>query len=449
MGRNSHRRALSVWSNGQRVGTWRLPTRADAELHYDPQWVQSLAGRPLSLSLPFTIGNAPLKGARVLNFFDNLLPDSEPIRNRLAGKFKTGSTEAFALLQAIGRDCVGAIQLLPENEQPIDYDTISGTPLSDAEVEEYLRRAVAPGAGLGQQDADEDDFRISLAGAHEKTALLWHNKQWMRPHGATPTTHIFKLPLGKVGRDGRIDMSTSVENEWLCSRILQAYGLPVAQSHICDFGAQRVLVVERFDRRLHSSGTWWMRLPQEDFCQVLGVAPYKKYESEGGPGVVDVCKVLQQSTNAGSDLQTFMSAMVLFWMLAATDGHAKNFSLQILQKGRYRMTPLYDVLSMWPVEGGAAHQMSQHKAKLAMAISGKNRHYHLKEILRRHFNAMASRCGIGTDMEPIIQGIINNTPAAIAQVIAQLPAGFPSSIAEPILGQLQESAKRLAEMPAR
>jgi hypothetical protein len=52
-------------------------------------------------------------------------------------------------------------------------------------------------------------------------------------------------------------------------------------------------------------------------------------------------------------------------------------------------------------------------------------------------------------MEPIIQGIINNTPAAIAQVIAQLPAGFPSSIAEPILGQLQESAKRLAEMPAR
>ena len=104
---------------------------------------------------------------------------------------------------------------------------------------------------------------------------------------------------------------------------------------------------------------------------------------------------------------------------------------------------------MWPVEGGAAHQMSQHKAKLAMAISGKNRHYHLKEILRRHFNAMASRCGIGTDMEPIIQGIINNTPAAIAQVIAQLPAGFPSSIAEPILGQLQESAKRLAEMPAR
>jgi serine/threonine-protein kinase HipA len=122
---------------------------------------------------------------------------------------------------------VGAIQLLPENEQPIGYDTIAGTPLSDAEVEVHLKRAVAPGAGLGQQDADEDDLRISLAGAHEKTALLWHHNQWMRPHGATPTTHIFKLPLGKVGRDGRIDMSASVENEWLCSRILQAYGLPV------------------------------------------------------------------------------------------------------------------------------------------------------------------------------------------------------------------------------
>lgn len=187
MGRNSHRRALSVWSNGQRVGTWRLPTRADAELQYDPQWVQSLAGRPLSLSLPFTIGNAPLKGARVLNFFDKLLPDSEPIRNRLAGKFKTGSTEAVALLQAIGRDCVGAIQLLPEDEQPIGYDAIAGTPLSDPEVEVHLKRAVAPGAGLGQQDADEDDFRISLAGAHEKTALLWHHNQW-RPTRAPTST---------------------------------------------------------------------------------------------------------------------------------------------------------------------------------------------------------------------------------------------------------------------
>ena len=97
-------------------------------------------------------------------------------------------------------------------------------------------------------------------------------------------------------------------------------------------------------------------------------------------------------TNASSDLHTFVSAMALFWMLGATDGHAKNFSLQILQQGRYRMTPLYDVLSMWPVEEGAAHQMSMHKAKLAMDISGKNRHYHLNLVSFRNLQTGWRRC---------------------------------------------------------
>lgn len=184
------------------------------------------------------------------------------------------------MLNAIGRDCVGALQLLPENQEPVGFDTIEGVPLSDAGVEKHLLNAVAPTSVLGQHADEDEEWRISIAGAHEKTALLWHKNSWMRPLGATPTTHILKLPLGQVGR---IDMSTSVENEWLCARILHAYGLPVASCEIANFGSQRVLVVERFDRRLHSSDNWWMRLPQEDFCQALGVPPRNKYESDGGP----------------------------------------------------------------------------------------------------------------------------------------------------------------------
>lgn len=441
MGRKSHSRALSIWSNGERVGVWRLPARGDTELLYDSAWMASAAGRPLSLSLPFGVDSAPLKGPRVSHYFENLLPDSDEIRRRVAGKFKTASIGAFDLLQAIGRDCVGAVQLLAENETPVGFDRTEGTPMSDAEIEQHLSRVVAP-TGLGGPSADADDLRISLAGAQEKTALLWHNGQWMRPHGATPTTHIFKLPLGLVG-NSKVNLSTSVENEWLCLTILKAYGLPVANCQIVNFGAARVLSVERFDRRLHSSGQWVMRLPQEDFCQALGLPPHLKYETDGGPGVRDLAHVLRQSENAQADIETLLSAQILFWMLAAPDGHAKNFSLHWLAGGRYRLTPLYDVMSIWPVEGSGPNQWSWHKAKLAMAVTGKNRHYHFKDIQRRHFDAMALQCGYGKTVAPIVNRLVEQTPAVIEAVRSQLTPRFPDEVADAIFSGLLASIERL------
>ncbi len=129
MGRQTHSQALSVWANGERVGVWRLPARGQMEFAYDPAWVESPAGRPLSLSLPFTPGNMAQKGPRVLNYFDNLLPDSDAIRKRIAQRYQTDTLDAFDLLQAIGRDCVGAVQLLPEDDAPKGVDRIEGTPL--------------------------------------------------------------------------------------------------------------------------------------------------------------------------------------------------------------------------------------------------------------------------------------------------------------------------------
>ena len=144
MGRPSHSRTLSVWANGQRVGTWIFNRRGEHSLQYDSQWMSSPAGRPLSLSLPFT-GDVALKGERVRNFFDNLLPDSETIRLRIATRFKTEGAEAFDLLQAIGRDCVGAVQLLGEDETPTNVQCIIGTPLSESEVESLLVQTTRSG----------------------------------------------------------------------------------------------------------------------------------------------------------------------------------------------------------------------------------------------------------------------------------------------------------------
>ena len=124
---------------------------------------------------------------------------------------------------------------MPEASTPEGVFEISATPLTDAEVERLLQGAATD---LTLSDGDDDDFRISIAGAQEKTALLWHEGRWCKPHGATPTTHIFKLPLGLVG--GRqLDLSESLENEWLCAQLLTGYGVPVAACEVMDFGSAR------------------------------------------------------------------------------------------------------------------------------------------------------------------------------------------------------------------
>jgi serine/threonine protein kinase HipA of HipAB toxin-antitoxin module len=68
--------------------------------------------------------------------------------------------------------------------------------------------------------ADEDDFRISIAGVQEKTAFLHIDNQWQVPLGPTPTSHIFK-PAMKVGPDGA-DFSDTPWNEWRCLALCRA-----------------------------------------------------------------------------------------------------------------------------------------------------------------------------------------------------------------------------------
>jgi serine/threonine-protein kinase HipA len=152
----------------------------------------------LSLSLPFNPHNEPIKGTAVEHYFDNLLPDSNAIRKRVAARFKTGSVDAFDLLRAIGRDCVGAIQLLDEAETPTAVDQLQAVRVDDESIERHLLSVVNPDKFDASGDPN-DGFRISLAGAQEKDAYLWWNGAWHKPRGTTPTTHIFKLPLGLIG----------------------------------------------------------------------------------------------------------------------------------------------------------------------------------------------------------------------------------------------------------
>jgi serine/threonine-protein kinase HipA len=445
MARPSQSRALGVWANGMRVGRWLLPAKGPMEFSYDARWVESNEARPLSLSLPINLDGQPLKGERVDFFFDNLLPDTDGIRQRIRSRYRTRSASAFDLLEAIGRDCVGALQLLPEGKVPEGVTTTQVTPLTDREVERLLLGSVSEPIRAATED---EDLRVSIGGAQEKTALTWHEGRWCKPHGATPTTHIFKLPLGLVG--GRqIDMTTSLENEWLCAQLLTEYGIPIASCEVKQFGATKALVVARFDRALHPSKRYWLRLPQEDFCQATGTPGSSKYESEGGPGLVDIARILQGSEEREKDLATLLRAQLLFWMLAAIDGHAKNFSIRLLAQGRYRLTPLYDVLSAWPIAGPRQNQLHPKKIKLAMSLRGtKSKHYRIEELNRRLFNLTARQCGLGSDMEAIISAVSTATPDAIAKVARRLPKGFPAGLFASVTTGLRKAASQLAAMPA-
>jgi serine/threonine-protein kinase HipA len=408
------------------------------EFQYAAEWRQSEEQRPLSLSLPLTLDDVPLKGRGVETYFENLLPDSDSIRRRVQERFGAASRQPFDLLAAVGRDCVGAVQLLPIDEQPASIETIEADRLSEAAVARAIAAAVSPAAA----NLDADEFRISIAGAQEKTAFLRHGGRWCRPLGSTPTTHIFKLPLGLVG-NMRADMSSSVENEWLCSRILAAYGLPIARCDIEHFGEFKVLVVERFDRIRHSSGKYWLRLMQEDLCQALARPSQLKYEADGGPGLLDIGRVLQGSLRRVEDLETLFRAQLLFWLLAATDGHAKNFSIRILPGGRYQLTPLYDVLSAWPFIGKRSNHLPYEKARLAMAMHATRAHYRFREILPRHFELLARQLGLARNGDALISEIIGATPQVIADTHKGLPRGFPAQVLDTILNGLTHSAKRL------
>lgn len=448
MGRRSHSQTLNLWANGEYVGRWTVNAAGGSELQYDAAWCASPRGRPISLSLPFNLHNEPLKGDRVSHYFDGLLPDSDSIRKRVAARFKTGSIEAFDLLAAIGRDCVGALQLLPDDDEPKGLDEVDGTVVDAEAIERHLLDVVNPDQHGGPQDPD-DDFRISLAGAQEKDAFLWWDGKWLKPRGATPTTHIFKLPIGLVG-GRKADFSTSVDNEWLCLRLFKEFGLPTANAEIATFGKQRVLVVERFDRVHAANGKQLFRLVQEDFCQATGTSPLVKYESEGGPGLQQIFTLVQQSQQAKEDMRTLMASQLLFWMMRAPDGHAKNFSIQLLAgQGRFKLTPIYDVMSAYPVIGPGPNQWADHDVKMAMALLGKkNRHYLARNIQRRHFNSTAKKVGYGDTAEPLLQEFIARTPAVVEKVRADLPVGFSEAVADKVLGGVLAAAQALERMPA-
>jgi serine/threonine-protein kinase HipA len=363
--------------------------------------------------------------AAVEAFVWGLLPDNSHILDRWGRRFRVSARNAFALIAHVGEECAGAVQFVrPERVKLLGKGPKAVRWLDTAGVGERLR-ALRADQSAWRRPGDTGQF--SLAGAQPKTALYFERGRWGVPSGRTPTTHILKPPTGEL--DGH------VENEHFCLALARELGLPAAASTVTRFGDEIAIVVERYDRLRTRGGV--LRVHQEDVCQALGVMPTKKYESEGGPGVRDIAELLRAHSSArAEDLDRFVDAIALNWLIGGPDAHAKNYSILIGAGGQTRLAPLYDLASALPYP-----KLDLHKTTLAMKLGGE---YRLRAIGPRQWHKLASELRLDpTRTRDRVRELATRIPDGAATVRRQ---AVESGLRHPVVEQLPVLlAKRAAQ----
>lgn len=390
---------LAVWlydANVARIdqvrGRLRLRYTDDALAHY------ALGVPLLSLSLP--LRPERYTHGVVRPFIDGLLPEGEP-RQVLANDLRLARDDTYGLIAALGRDCAGALVIQPADDPPPPSATVlTATPLEDSELEDLVRNLRSAPLGVG------GSVRISLAGVQEKLVLTrLPNGGWGRPTAGTPSTHILKPAIDRFPQ--------TVENEFFCLRLAHHLGLRVPMATMTTIGQRRVIVVERYDRRVHEDGSV-ERIHQEDFCQAMGVAPEKKYEQDGGPSLRAIAEILQSAAVAGS-LDDLLRAVTLSVLVGNGDAHGKNYSLLHEAAGTLRLAPIYDVVST----------MIYGDDRLAASVDAVGRMDHVtgERLLNEAVRWGMSRRR-GTE---IVIELLDRVPAAVAAAHEQTD-GLPPSI---------------------
>jgi len=384
---------------------------------YSEDWRRAADAFPLSLSMPLALGEHG--HAKIDPYLWGLLPDNEQVLDKWGRKFHVSARNAFGLIAHVGEDAPVAVQFVrPERvdalrrASPADIDW-----LTEAMIAERLR---ALRADHGAWRLPRDTGQFSLAGAQPKTALLFLNGRWGLPSGRVPTTHILKPPTGEF--DGH------AENEHFCLELARALGFAVPNSRVMRFEDQIAIVVERYDR-VQVARAAFQRIHQEDICQALAIPPTRKYESEGGPGVRQTVELLRTySTKSEEDIETFLDAVALNWLIAGTDAHAKNYAVLIGAGGSVRLAPLYDLASVLPYP-----DFDLRRVRMAMKIGGE---YRLHDIGLRQWQKLAKE--VRRDADSVIArvgALADLVSARIPEVIQQL-AG--EGLKHPILARLSK-----------
>jgi serine/threonine-protein kinase HipA len=265
-----------------------------------------------------------------------MLPEG-PALARMAAMAGVRPVDTYGILASFGRDCAGAVMLLPDGEQPGTQVRSGYTPMTTADLQQVISDLdIAP---LGA--APERGFRPSLAGFQRK-ALLGRaaDGTWQLPYGDAPSTWILKP-------DGPHPMAA---NEATCLRLAAACDLGVAQAELLDVAGLPVLAVRRYDRLPTPAGALPARLHQEDGCQATATPPGMKYEEQGGPALRDLAGLLRNYGDP-ADVTQLLRRTTFNVAVGNADAHAKNFSiLHDTDNPAISLAPLYDVLSTIALE---------------------------------------------------------------------------------------------------
>lgn len=345
-------------------------------LAYDPA-VASSTQEYLSMSMPPRLDK--YSGKMVENWLFNLLPDNDSTLNWIANNTELGPIcspkNPIRLLEKVGEDCSGAVQLVPFS-RIATLDPGSLEFLSDEEIECKLKDIRMGGGHFGQNHG-----YFSLAGAQPKLALRKSSDgRWASTRGNEATSHILKPPMERF--EGQI------QGEHLCLELARKCGLPAASSEIVSFGNETAIAVERFDREYDENGKS-IRLHTEDMCQALGYSSEKKYQNYGGPGIEEIIIFLRQHASEDEAI-LFFRACIFNWIIGGTDAHAKNYSI-FLGSGKVILTPLYDLNTLLPYTDNIDRE------KMSMSI---NKKYQFGQVQIRDWVKMAEKCGLPLENLP-------------------------------------------------
>lgn len=308
-------------------------------LQFRPQVVARPSAVPLiSVSLP--VRAEPYNEKTVASFFDGVLPEGL-VRERLATRFRLDPNDVFGLLHEFGRDCAGALVVIPEGEDLTAARTGGVRWLTEV----ALAETVANLTTRPLANEPSEGIRISLAGTQNKTAVVVEGDRVGLPLGTTPSTHILKPASTerRSAREERLKYPSLVANEAFCSVLAGHVGLHVASISIRSIDGEPALLIERYDRS--GSGANVTRVHQEDFCQALGLPRTRKYEADGGPSLADHLGLVQRtSVDVFADQPELLDRVAFNYLIGNDDAHAKNFSL-LHGAGGSRLAPAYDLLS--------------------------------------------------------------------------------------------------------
>ncbi|WP_163544337.1 HipA domain-containing protein [Occultella kanbiaonis] len=418
-------RNLAVHMDGTPAGTMTLTGSGNLTFTYDEDYRRDPAATPLSLSMPKATTRHRQRA--VLPFIAGLLPDNEQALGSLAATYQVSATSPFAILEHVGSDVAGALQILPPGQPSTDQgaDRSASEPIGDDEVARDLAKVI-DAYRTGRPLHGRERLRMSLAGAQPKIALVRApDGTWRRPGSGAPTTHILKAEYvtPRTAADERYPGLSTVELFSLA--VARHTGLPTPDAHIWTSpdAKVRALVLSRYDRQV-GPDSLVHRIHQEDLCQALMVPPSKKYQHrDGGPGVGAVARLLRSSLTRSDRTQVardFLALLTLNIAMVNTDAHAKNYSL-MLAGDRVELAPAYDVLSFAPYE---TFDPSIGPIELPMRIGGT---YRVSEMFESTIASEGVRLGLDAEeSRTIVDRVIAAVPGAL-EAARQDVSGMPGS----------------------